>query len=339
MSKVPHLSEQDLIEILQPWPFLGAAALQPTNRGTSNTTYFVKAQAGQFILKLYTDSTATAQIQYEHSLLYYLQQASLSFAVPAPVPASSGQTLVEVNRNDTPWRIALIPLIPGHTAERQNFCHARAAGRSLGELHRALAGFDPEGQLAQLPSWGDLYQIHPFVPEPLEVPQALALAPEQQARLVKTLTEVLEAMPNLYKTLPVQTIHADYLSFNILLESNQVVGVLDFEFATRDLRLVDYICGLDDYAMFPWKEAPRWEFVEAFSAGYAEHISLIESEARALTMAWRLQRASSIVYWTGWLREGKLTHQRVVDAVLETLLLEDWFNDNATELLSYINLV
>jgi len=62
------------------------------------------------------------------------------------------------------------------------------------------------------------------VPEPLEVPQALALAPEQHASS-ETLTEVLEAMPNLYKTLPVQTIHADYLSFNILLSENQVVGV------------------------------------------------------------------------------------------------------------------
>jgi len=60
--------------------------LQRFNRqtGAQATPLTVKAQAGRFILKLY-DSTATAQIlKYEHSLLYYLQQASLSFAVPAP---------------------------------------------------------------------------------------------------------------------------------------------------------------------------------------------------------------------------------------------------------------
>lgn len=74
--------------------------------------------------------------------------------------------------------------------------------------------------------------------------------------------------------------------------------------------------------MLPWRDHPRWEWVQAFSAGYNEQVSLTELEAQALITAWRLQRASSIVYWTGWLREGKVTHQSVVDAVTEMLLLE-----------------
>lgn len=82
--------------------------------------------------------------------------------------------------------------------------------------------------------------------------------------------------------------------------------------------------------MLPWRDHPRWEWVQAFSAGYNEQVSLTELEAQALITAWRLQRESSIVYWTGWLREGKVTHQSGVDAVTEMLLLEDWFKDNAT---------
>jgi Ser/Thr protein kinase RdoA (MazF antagonist) len=80
------------------------------NRGASNTTYLVNAQADKFILKLYGDSTLTAQIQYEHSLLLYLQSCDLSFAVPAPILARLGETLVLVNRNNTPLRVALFPL-------------------------------------------------------------------------------------------------------------------------------------------------------------------------------------------------------------------------------------
>ncbi|WP_292871511.1 phosphotransferase [Nostoc sp. LPT] len=296
MSKKTQLSEQDVTELLDLWSFPNAPTFEPTNRGTSNTTYFVNGQAGNFILKLYGDSTSTEQIQYEHSLLAYLQQVNLSFAVPAPVAAKSGESLVHVSKNHTLLRVALLPLISGQIADRQNCYHARAAGRTLGELHSTLAGFDPEGQLAQLPAWGDLCRIHPLVPDPLELPKLLVLPLEQQGRLIKTLTEVLEAMPKLYQTLPVQTIHADYLSFNILLEENQVVGVLDFEFATRDLRLVDYICGLDDYSMFPWRQNPRWEFLEAFNAGYAEHILLTYQEVEAMITAWCLQRVSSIIY-------------------------------------------
>ncbi|NMG07587.1 phosphotransferase [Brasilonema sp. UFV-L1] len=330
------ISEQDIITLVDLWGFLGAATLQPTNHGVSNSTYFVDAQAGQFILKLYGDSTATEQIQYEHSILAYLQVCDLSFAVPAPVPINSGETLLSIDKNDTVLRVALFPRLPGQSANRENLNHARAAGQALGEMHCALARFDPKGKLAQLPAWGDLYHIHPLVKDPLEVPQLLGLNSNQQARLIKTLTEVLIAKPQLYATLPVQTTHADFLCPNILLKDNQVVGVLDFEFATRDLRLMDYICGLDHFSIYPRKEAPRWEWVEAFSAGYAKYISLTQQETEAIAMAWRLQRASCIVYWTGWFYEGKVTHQSVVDAVVETILLEEWLEDNATKIVNYL---
>lgn len=334
-SIMKTISEQEAIALLKLWGFLGNSTVQRTKGGVSNITYFVDAQAGKFILKIYGDSTASEQIQYEHSILMYLQACDLSFAVPAPVPTKSGETLLLVDKNDTQLRIALFPLLPGQPANRENLEHARASGRALGELHRGLVGFDPKGKLAQLPAWGDLYHIHPLVKDPLDVPELLGLNAKEQARLVKTLTEVLEAKPRLYSTLPVQTTHADFLCPNILLNDNQVVGVLDFEFATRDLRLMDYICGLEHFAIFPRKEAPRWEWVQAFRTGYAKYVSLTRAETEALAMTWRLQRASCIVYWTGWFYEGKATHQSVVDAVLEIILLEDWLEDNTTEILNY----
>lgn len=156
----------------------------------------------------------------------------------------------------------------------------------------------------------------------------------QQQKVIKVLTEVIEAAPNLYKTLPVQATHADFVYPNVLLADNRVVGILDFEFATSDLRLIDYVAALDHFSRFPSQQAPRWEFVKAFNSGYAEYILLSPLEVEALTLVWLLQQASCIVYWTGWLREGKATHQSVVD-VTKMLLLEDWFQDNTIKLLSH----
>jgi len=237
-----------------------------------------------------------------------------------------------------PWSVLYLIapsyLLPGQPVDRKNLRHTAAAGRALGELHLALARFEPEGESAQLPSWGDLYHLHPLVTDPLEVPQLLGLNLNQQVRLVKTLTELIEAKPHLYATLPVQTTHADYLSPNILIEDNQVVSVLDFEFATTDLRLMDYICGLNHFALFPWKEAPYWEFVQAFSTGYNEQASLTRLEAEAIPLVWRLQWASCIIYWMGWHLEEKVTLQSVIDGVTKMLLLEDWLENNATKLLT-----
>lgn len=137
------LTEQDLTELQKLWPLLGPSTLQPTRWGASNITYTVNAQAGKFILELYGEATSTAQIQYEHRLPSNLQKAGLSFAVSAPLPASSGETLISVGRSNTPLRIALLHWLPGQQANRSNLSHTHAAGRALGELPRALAQIKP----------------------------------------------------------------------------------------------------------------------------------------------------------------------------------------------------
>lgn len=83
----------------------------------------------------------------------------------------------------------------------------------------------------------------------------LSLGLEEQTRFDRLLKEVIEAVPDLYAMLPIQTIHADYIAPNILVERDRVVGILDFEFATCDLRLLDYLSSLDQFASFPWKDA------------------------------------------------------------------------------------
>lgn len=327
MSNLKNLqiSEQDITEILLSWS-LDNPTVKSTNQGTVNTTFFVEAPVqGKFVFKIYDDTTTTAQINYEHLLLEHLQSCHLSFAVPTPVPSNSGETLITINKNDKILRVALLPLISGQTAERENILHIGAAGSALGELHKALAKFDICGKLSQLPTWGNLENIHPLV-APLEVPQILELEDLQKQRIVKSLTELIEVAPDLYKTLPVQTTHADYLCPNVLISENQVVGVLDFEFATYDLRLLDYVAALDHFTR-PAKQVPNNERIQAFSAGYAKHVSLSQLEIDKLILAWRLQQASCIVYWTGWFLENKVTHQSVVDGVVKMLQLEGWLQE------------
>jgi Ser/Thr protein kinase RdoA (MazF antagonist) len=169
---------------------------------------------------------------------------------------------------------------------------------------------------------------------PLDVPRILELEYSQQKRIIKSLTELIEVAPSLYKTLPLQTTHADYLCPNVLVHENQVVGVLDFEFATYDLRLLDYVAALDHFTR-PSKQVPDKERIKAFSTGYTKHISLSTLEIDKLIFVWRLQQASCIVYWTGWFLENKVTRQSIVDGVIKMLQLEDWFKENSIDLLAY----
>jgi len=331
-----ELSELEKQIIVNHWSFLTETILEPT-QGGSNTTYFIHTPTDQFVLKIYSNTTNAAQIEYEHSLLAFLQQANLSFPIPAPIPISSGETLIHVETQQRLLKVALLPRIVGKPANRHNLQQVQSIGYTLAKLHCVLTEFDPQGKLARLPYWGNLAQIHPLISDPLAIAPVLNLSLEDQTLLNRMLLKVTESIPDLYATLPLQTIHADYITPNILVENNQVVGVLDFEFATFDLRLLDYLSSLDQLASFPWKEELFADIVKAFSIGYCQRNSLTSLEHRSLLAVWRLQRASSLIYWIGWLIEGKANRQKIVDAVIETLKFETWLKNNSNYFLDLLS--
>jgi len=322
-----ELSELEQV-VVNHWSFLSEMMLDATQRG-SNTTYFIHTPTDEFVLKIYSTTTDATQIEYEHSLLAFLQQVNLSFAIPAPIPALSSETLIHIETEQRSLKVALLPRIIGQPADRHNLQQVQSIGCTLAELHCILTEFDSQGRLARLPYWGNLAQIHPLISDPLAIAPVLNLSLEDQTLLNRMLLKVTESVPDLYATLPLQTIHADYITPNILVENNQVVGVLDFEFATFDLRLLDYLSSLDQLASFPWKEELFADIVKAFSTGYRQRNSLTSLEHKSLLAVWRLQRASSLIYWIGWLIEGKANRQKIVDAVIETLKFETWLENNS----------
>lgn len=74
-----ELSELEKQIIVNSWSFLTEMILEPTIQGGNHTTYFIHTPTNQFVLKIYSTTTANSQIEYEHSLLVFLQQALLLF--------------------------------------------------------------------------------------------------------------------------------------------------------------------------------------------------------------------------------------------------------------------
>jgi len=72
--EIPELKRQ----ILNTWSFLEGIVLTPINpEGTKHHS---------FILRVYAATTAQSQIDYEHTLLTFLKEKPLSFAVSPPLP-------------------------------------------------------------------------------------------------------------------------------------------------------------------------------------------------------------------------------------------------------------
>ena len=202
----------------------------------------------------------------------------------------------------------------------------------MGALHQKLLGLEIMPYEAILPPWGDLARVHPLVPDPFTLTHELGLETSSAEELDAVIVEVLKAAACLPPSLPRQITHADYLWPNLLFQGGSVSAVLDFEFATYDLRAFDLAGSLYHFGMLPWKESASWDLLEAFGSGYGEQLSLTSDEIEALPLLLRWQRLGGLIYWAGIYRQGLTSYQSLVEAVEDNLLLEKWLLVQGQEL-------
>jgi hydroxylysine kinase len=141
------------------------------------------------------------------------------------------------------------------------------AGRMLGRLNRALAGFEHPGahrDLAwDLPHLPDL-RPHATIPLHLEV-------------IDRFTAETLPALA----TLPHQVIHNDGHPGNLLVRAGSLAGILDFGDAVSSPRVCDLAVAL----AYLLPDAPRpWPEVDAFTAGFLSEVQLSGPELAQLPM-------------------------------------------------------
>ena len=206
-------------ELRAAWPLPGPWTVAPASHGANHHPWLVTTPAGAYLLRLYLNTVDPARVRYEHALLRGLHQASLTFAVPAPVPTRAGDSLVVLERAGTTALAALFPLIPGRHPEQGNRAHARAAGAALAELDRAFAGLVVGAPAPRLATYGDLAHVHPLVPDPLALPRHLPLDADGRTLLTRWLDDVTAVIPALYQLLPRQLIHGDLAPGNVLLDA------------------------------------------------------------------------------------------------------------------------
>jgi len=151
----------------------------------------------------------------------------------------------------------------------------------------------------------------------------LPFAMDARTRL-RTLLEGLERAPcDLYPLLPAQLIHADFDPSNVLVEGEQVSGVLDFEFAALAPRAMDFAIGLHGFSGPPRAEDTYWRLAEAFAIGYQQRSRLTAAEIAALPALMRLREATSLVHWMGRGWDGRTTMVDLVARAERLLSLDE----------------
>ena len=325
----------DVAALIGVWPALASAPQQmtPLTHGANNTVYLIDADSGRYVLRIYRNHTDTARLDAEYQILFALQRAGLSFAIPAPIATVDGQYYVQIADAEQSGQIAaLFPWLPGGHPQRQNTAAAFGAEVALGQLDQALAALSlPQDQLPA--PLGDFARRYPALADPIATLASLtsdAVAIDRIAGLYHRLNVEL---PLLYATLPCQMVHSDYDPSNILMNGDRVTAVLDFEFCTYDLRALDLTVALSWWPIELLGSGHEWTLINALGTGYASKIQLTDGEIAALPILLQMRSMSSLLHrmtrYTQGLDSADFLRQRIT----QTLWREDWLAANRETLL------
>lgn len=315
------------------WPVPGLWKVRSSVQGTDYLTRMLETDAGGYVMRTYKPGAATDAIVYEQTLIRALSEAGLPFAVPVPMAATSGDTIVTIDDR----QMTMTPLIPGVHPERSRAVHATAAGKALGELVTLLEQITVATGTPSLGHVGELDKLHPLISDPLAALDATALDAERKAKARALLEKLLAEAPALYEHLPVQLVHRDFVSTNILVEGDQVSGVLDFATAGPDLRVYDLAYGICRWPQTFEEPEVAYAAVLAFCEGYLSTGPLTPDELEALPLLFQLRWGAELTNILGRIQEQVLELEHLEKLVDRYTAADAWWQANGDRLVQQIN--
>ncbi|MBB5687070.1 homoserine kinase [Sphingobium boeckii] len=191
--------------------------------GVENSNYLVDTTTDRFILTLYEKRVDVGDLPFFMKLLDHLADAGNP--VPRAIKDKQGVQIQQVAGRSA----CLIEFLSGVSVSHPTAPQARAAGAALGQMHKALDGF--EGARPNTMGIGDWHALAARCGDDLD-----AIAPGLGARVADELTYLDQHWPT---DLPRSVVHADLFPDNVLMLGDQVTGVIDFYFACTEIRAWD----------------------------------------------------------------------------------------------------
>ncbi len=247
--------------------------MERTTGGVNNAVYVARPVAGvkdePVVVRIYRNGNNIARVLYEHAVLRALKAkaASLPFEVPTPHPTQKTGTAVHgyaansgvdahhfstfhVMKSGT--AVAVFKLIPGGPAP---LSAARNIGCATAQLVRALEDVViPPSIKSVNPLYRNLYEAHHKITRKLFFERVQSAEFDGVRAHMDSLlarfhdAEALIGVILQGGGLKESVINADLHFDNVLCVGDEVSGLLDFEFAARDWRVMEMVVGLSKYA-------------------------------------------------------------------------------------------
>ncbi|MDB5696533.1 MAG: homoserine kinase [Sphingomonas bacterium] len=266
MAVYTHVSAEALTAFLARYDVGGLVSVKGIAEGVENSNYLVDTTTGRYILTLYEKRVELGDLPFFMALLDHLDGKGLP--VPPAIKDRNGRAIQELEGRPA----CLIRFLPGVSVSHPTPPQARAAGRAIGALHRAVSGFPLQRPNSMgVASWRPLFE---------RCGRSLdTIRPGLHDEIGLALDRVLADWPDRYGQRT--TIHADLFPDNVLMRGDEVSGLIDFYFACTDLRAYDLAVAHTAWSFDASGMRHDAAVGDALLAGYGEDSALSGHERRA----------------------------------------------------------
>lgn len=321
------------------WSVVPPIHIEPVASGTNNRSYLVETGRDAYFLKSYRNTPGPERLRFEHQLLAMLNTSCLPFAVPSPLPTKSGDTSVEIECDQGVYRASLFSLIREHAAEYGSEFNAYRCGEALAILDKTLNPVRMAPTISVPKTFGDLSRIHPLIPYPLVAIQQIVADHTLVNRIADVMSVTMEQWQRQTSDWRTQIIHGDFYPTNIMMDSGNVTGIVDFEVAGEGYRAMDFSIGLAALSTKSWDGGCSWPLLESFAKGYLLRTPLTQEELTATPVLLFMRELSSFVHWLGRREQGLTTFADILARAHRVLSLDQWLERNHDQLIHRLSVI
>ena len=196
-------------------------------------------------------------------------------------------------------------------------------GKAAGALSSVMATLD----IPLEPVYPPYYRIQDAYPlcSPERLLQLCTSPPEQLAACANELKQLREALPDLFEALrgmeylPHQLVHGDVNASNVLVDQQdgEICAILDFEFATWDLRVMELAVPMSDFLTMDKSEDWMWQAQEGLIRGFREQVSLEPEELLAIPRLILLRSLDVVMHFISRMFEGTDEPEVAVEQIVK----------------------
>ena len=203
-------------------------------RGFVNQNWIIETTQGRYFLKRrHPDLRNPDIILAQHALIKHLRH--LGFPVPEILSTATGETLLVLDGEF----YEIHEFIEGTSYQYNNLVHFQEAAVTLGHYHTCVHDFEP----LALQDLGSLYDPAILTANLNGIKDSWGL--ERDSSLQQIIREIESHASDLtalfvgHNVLPYLVIHGDYHAGNLIFEGDRIVGVVDYDKASWQPRVVE----------------------------------------------------------------------------------------------------